>query len=129
MVIAVVSIVLALVTSVVAGLFAGGVDGDYSLVGDAVAAAATGIPAILMVLALAAALHALAAKHAVPSLTAEDLARMQEANSAFAQALARGDTPGALAADDAFHAIFVARAGNGELQRSLQRLLPRVRRL
>lgn len=60
MVIAVVSIVLALVTSVVAGIFAGGVDGDYSLVGDAVAAAATGIPAILMVLALAAALHALA---------------------------------------------------------------------
>ena len=76
-----------------------------------------------------AALHALAARHAVPLLSGEDLAELREANASFAAALEQGHTPGALAADDAFHAVFVARAANGELQRSLQRLLPRVRRL
>jgi DNA-binding GntR family transcriptional regulator len=76
-----------------------------------------------------AALHALAARHAVPALTADDFARLREANSAFAVALDQGDAPGALEADSAFHAVFVARSGNGELRRSLRRLLPRVRRL
>jgi DNA-binding GntR family transcriptional regulator len=76
-----------------------------------------------------AALHALAARHAVPLLSREDLAHMREANITFAAALETGNTLGALEADDAFHAVFVAQAGNGELQRSLQRLLPRVRRL
>lgn len=76
-----------------------------------------------------AALHALAARHAVPLLVAEDFSRLRAANSAFAAALGQGEMPAALAADDAFHAVFVARVGNGELQRSLQRLLPRVRRL
>ena len=76
-----------------------------------------------------AALHALAARRAVPLLADGDFTRLREANSTFARALEQGDTPGALAADDAFHAVFVGRAGNGELRRSLQRLLPRVRRL
>jgi DNA-binding GntR family transcriptional regulator len=79
--------------------------------------------------AVVAALHALAARHAAPALSDDDYTRLREANSAFAAALEQGDTPGALAADDAFHAVFVVRAGNGELGRSLQRLLPRVRRL
>ena len=76
-----------------------------------------------------AALHALAARHAVPSLTAGDFARLREANRAFAVALEQGKPPAALEADDAFHGVFVARSGNSELRRSLQRLLPRVRRL
>jgi DNA-binding GntR family transcriptional regulator len=76
-----------------------------------------------------AALHALAARHAVPQLSHDDLARARAANSAFAAALERGDPSGALEADDAFHGVFVTRAGNGELRRSLQRLQPRVRRL
>ncbi|MDQ2652640.1 MAG: GntR family transcriptional regulator [Chloroflexota bacterium] len=76
-----------------------------------------------------AALHALAARHAVLALTADDFACLHEANSAFAMALDQGDAPGALEADDVFHAVFVARSGNGELRRSLRRLLPRVRRL
>lgn len=76
-----------------------------------------------------AALHALAARHATPLLTGEDAARLRAANGAFAGALAQGMPSAALEADDAFHAVFVARAGNGELRRSLQRLLPRVRRL
>lgn len=76
-----------------------------------------------------AALHALAARHAVPLLCSENLAQLREANDSFAAALEQGHTAGALAADDAFHAVFVVRANNGELRRSLQRLLPRVRRL
>jgi DNA-binding GntR family transcriptional regulator len=76
-----------------------------------------------------AALHALAARVAVPLLTREEFTHLREVNGSFAAALEQGNTPGALEADDAFHAIFVTRAGNGELQRSLQRLLPRVRRL
>jgi DNA-binding GntR family transcriptional regulator len=76
-----------------------------------------------------AALHGLAARHAVALVTEDDLALLREVNGAFAAALEQGDTPAALAADDAFHALFVKRAGTGELERSLQRLLPRVRRL
>jgi DNA-binding GntR family transcriptional regulator len=76
-----------------------------------------------------AALHALAARHALPLLSSDDLSQLREANARFAAALEQGHTSGALAADDAFHAVFVTRADNGELQRSLQRLLPRVRRL
>ncbi|MCA9876716.1 MAG: GntR family transcriptional regulator [Thermomicrobiales bacterium] len=74
-------------------------------------------------------LHALAARQATPQLTGADFVHLEAANADFAAALDAGDSPGALAADDAFHAVFVARAGNGELQRSLQRLRPRVRRL
>ncbi|MFT4037706.1 MAG: GntR family transcriptional regulator [Thermomicrobiales bacterium] len=76
-----------------------------------------------------AALHALAARTAVPRMTAADLAALEAANASFAALLAAGDPAAALAADDAFHAVFVAAAGNGEVQRSLRRLLPRVRRL
>lgn len=76
-----------------------------------------------------AALHALAARYAVPRLRDDDISWMREANRAFAAALSQGDTRGAVAADDAFHAVCVERAGNGEVSRSLQRLLPRVRRL
>ena len=76
-----------------------------------------------------AALHALAARQAVPLLTGDDLANLRAVNVTFAEALEQGNTPGALAADDAFHGIFLARVANGELERTLQRLLPRVRRL
>jgi DNA-binding GntR family transcriptional regulator len=106
---------------------------------------------------IVAALHALAAELAVPRLTAADLLAMDEANAGFAAALrgagaggrggpqparggaqpARGEpqalrganVDAALAADDAFHAVFVAASANAELPRALDRLMPRVRRL
>ncbi|MBY8854685.1 hypothetical protein K7G98_43100, partial [Saccharothrix sp. MB29] len=40
-------------------------------------------------------MHALAARLAVPALTAADLDGMRAANAAFAQALATGDVPAA----------------------------------
>lgn len=76
-----------------------------------------------------AALHALATELAVPGILPSELARLREANRAFAAALQAGDVEAALDADDAFHRVFVDVAGNGELERSLQRLMPRLRRV
>jgi DNA-binding GntR family transcriptional regulator len=76
-----------------------------------------------------AALHALAAEIAHPRVTGADHERMQAANERFEQALAAGDVDAALAADDAFHAVFVTASANAEIPRALDRLMPRVRRL
>jgi DNA-binding GntR family transcriptional regulator len=84
---------------------------------------------------IVAALHALAAELAVPRLTAADLVAMDDANARFAAALqgaakiASAGVEAALAADDAFHAVFVAASANAELARALGRLMPRIRRL
>ena len=90
---------------------------------------------------IVAALHALAAELAVPRLTAADLVAMDEANARFAAALQGEPTAGggtarspadveaALAADDAFHGVFVTASANAELPRALDRLMPRIRRL
>lgn len=79
-----------------------------------------------------AALHALAARHGVPRLTAGEIAVMREANEALAHAIAALDpatVQRAIAADDAFHAVLLRAAGNGEITRTLERLTPKVRRL
>ena len=76
-----------------------------------------------------AALHALATELAVPALLPRDLARLREVNATFERALEAGDVDAALAADDEFHGMFVSASGNRELKRSLERLMPRVRRL
>ncbi|MDU0288704.1 GntR family transcriptional regulator [Saccharothrix longispora] len=74
-------------------------------------------------------MHALAARLAVPALTAADLDGMRAANAAFAQALATGDVPAALAADDDFHAVAVRRSGNFAVIATIERYTPLVRRL
>jgi DNA-binding GntR family transcriptional regulator len=76
-----------------------------------------------------AAVHALAAELAVPHLTEQDFKALRAANRRFAEALRANDVDAALAEDDAFHAIFVTVAANGEIPRVLDRLIPRVRRL
>ncbi|GAA1300779.1 GntR family transcriptional regulator [Saccharothrix xinjiangensis] len=73
--------------------------------------------------------HALAARLAVPLLEPADLDAMREANAAFAQALAGGDVPAALAADDAFHAVAVRRSANFAVIATIERYTPLVRRL
>jgi DNA-binding GntR family transcriptional regulator len=78
---------------------------------------------------LLAALHALATALAVPHIVPADVARLRTLNEEFARALRAGDAPGAYAADDAFHGVFVARCDNPEIGRTIQRLLPRVHRL
>jgi DNA-binding GntR family transcriptional regulator len=76
-----------------------------------------------------AAVHALAAELAVPHLVAGDLAAMDTANERFAAALRAADVDAALAADDAFHGVFVTACANAEIPRVLDRLMPGVRRL
>ena len=76
-----------------------------------------------------AALQALATELAVPGLFPAEIARLREINQDFARALDEGDVDGALAADDAFHGVFVAGSANHELQRTLARLMPRLRRV
>jgi DNA-binding GntR family transcriptional regulator len=76
-----------------------------------------------------AALHALAATVGVPRVSEAEIAAMREANGRFAAALRADDVDGALAADDAFHDVLVHAAANGEVARSLERLMPRLRRL
>jgi DNA-binding GntR family transcriptional regulator len=76
-----------------------------------------------------AAVHALAAELAVSHLNEQDFEALRAANRRFAEALRANDVDAALAEDDAFHAIFVTAAANGEIPRVLDRLIPRVRRL
>lgn len=79
-----------------------------------------------------AALHALAARHGVARLSAADIAAMRAANEELAGAIAALDPATvrrAIAADDRFHAVLLRAAGNGEIDRTLERLTPKVRRL
>ncbi|WP_028061903.1 GntR family transcriptional regulator [Solirubrobacter soli] len=78
---------------------------------------------------IVAAIHALAAELGVPRLTAADLDAMRAANDDFAQALKADDVDAALAADDAFHAVLLTASANSELTKTLDRLMPRLRRL
>lgn len=78
---------------------------------------------------IVAAIHALAAELGVPRLTAADLDAMRAANDAFAAALKADDVDAALSADDAFHAVLLTASANGELTPTLDRLMPRLRRL
>lgn len=78
---------------------------------------------------VAAALHELAVRTALPHLAAEDLAEMAEANERFADALATSDPDGAIAADDAFHGVAVRVADNPILTASLDQVTPLLRRV
>jgi DNA-binding GntR family transcriptional regulator len=79
--------------------------------------------------AVAASMHELAARAAVPVLAEPDLAAMATANADFASALAAGEVDAAIAADDAFHRVFVDRAGNRMLAAILDDVTPLLRRM
>ncbi|MEU5692671.1 GntR family transcriptional regulator [Actinosynnema sp. NPDC020468] len=79
--------------------------------------------------AVVQAMHALAARLAVPRFTGADVAEMREANARFAAALAAGDVPGALAADDGFHGVAVRVGANFAVTATIERYTPLVRRL
>lgn len=76
-----------------------------------------------------AGLHALAALLGVPRISDDELAAMPAANEEFASALNKGDVDRAVAADDRFHAVLVQASANREIARSLERLMPKIRRL
>src|SRR5262245_50877488 len=76
-----------------------------------------------------AALHSLAALPGLPRVEESELATMSKANEDFAGALRANDVDRALAADDRFHDVLVHASANREIGRSLERLMPKVRRL
>ena len=76
-----------------------------------------------------ASLQALATRLGVPGLTREGLERMRRADRERTRALRAGDIPEAIDADDAFHEVLVEASRNRVLRRSLERLMPQVRRL
>jgi DNA-binding GntR family transcriptional regulator len=76
-----------------------------------------------------AALHALGTRLGVPALTGGDDDRMRSLDRERARALKRGDVIAAIELDDAFHGVLLEAAGNDELIRALERLMPQIRRL
>jgi DNA-binding GntR family transcriptional regulator len=76
-----------------------------------------------------AALHSLAAWLGAPRVEESELAVMRRANEDFAAALRANDVDRALAADDRFHDVLVQASANREIARSLERLMPKIRRL
>lgn len=78
--------------------------------------------------AVAAAMHELAVREAVPQLTESDLDAMRAANDRFARALRRRDVEAALAADDAFHEVAVAASANLVVRSVLDQVTPLIRR-
>jgi DNA-binding GntR family transcriptional regulator len=79
--------------------------------------------------AVAASMHELAARAAVPLLTEAHLAAMESANADFKAALAGGEVDAAIAADDAFHRVFVELAANRRLASILDDVTPLLRRM
>jgi DNA-binding GntR family transcriptional regulator len=76
-----------------------------------------------------AAMHELAARLSVPSMTTAEIELMEEANDRFAKALESVDVESALDADDAFHAVFVAASRNDVIAEVLEQQTPVLRRV
>lgn len=75
------------------------------------------------------AMHQLAVSLAVPRMAGADIDELTRLNADFAAALDAGDVPAALAADDAFHDVFIAVAGNRAVADTIERFSPLIRRL
>jgi DNA-binding GntR family transcriptional regulator len=78
---------------------------------------------------VAAALHELVVREAVPNLSEGDLRSMREANRRFADALDAHDAEAALSADDDFHAVTVTASANPVAATVLEQVTPVLRRL
>ena len=75
-----------------------------------------------------AAMHEVAVREAVGSLTEADLEAMRDANSRFRSAIEHGDVEAALRADDELHGVPVAVAANRALTAVLDQFTPVLRR-
>lgn len=85
--------------------------------------------AVLDAQAVAAAMHALAVRIAVPLMGEGEFAAMTEANTEFADALTAGDPAAALRADDRFHQVAVEASANQVIPVALESVTPVLRRL
>lgn len=79
--------------------------------------------------AVVATLHELAAREAVPVVEPVHLEAMERANDDFAAALSRGEVEAAIAADAAFHQVFVDLCANRTVIAVLDDLTPLLRRM
>lgn len=77
---------------------------------------------------VAAAMHELAVREAVPQLSEHELDSMRDANRRFATALRQNDVEAALTADDAFHEVAVAASANTAVRTVLEQVTPLIRR-
>jgi DNA-binding GntR family transcriptional regulator len=79
--------------------------------------------------AVVRAMHELAARTAVPLLSAAQITGMAEANQRFDAAVRAGDVDEALRADDALHDVLVHASGNRAVAATIARYTPLIRRL
>lgn len=79
--------------------------------------------------AVVRAMHELAARTAVPLLTAEHVEAMREANRRFEAATGAGDIDAAMQADDELHGVLVRVCGNRAVAATIERYTPLIRRL
>jgi DNA-binding GntR family transcriptional regulator len=75
------------------------------------------------------AMHELAARTAVPLLTAGHIEAMREANRRFGAATGAGDADAALEFDDELHGVLVGACGNRAVAATIERYTPLIRRL
>jgi DNA-binding GntR family transcriptional regulator len=85
--------------------------------------------AVLDAQAVAAAMHALAVRTAVPLMGKTEINAMTKANKEFAAAFSAGDAKAAMAADDEFHMIPVMASQNHAIAALLEQVTPVLRRL
>ncbi len=76
-----------------------------------------------------ATLHGLATRLGVPNLTAADVREMEEINQRRRDAVQRNEVLPVIELDDAFHGVLVTASRNLELARTIDRLMPKIRRL
>lgn len=79
--------------------------------------------------AVAAAMHALAVRTAVPLMGTAEIKAMTTANKEFAAALASGDAVAAMRSDDEFHGVAVDVSQNEAIRSVLEQVTPMLRRL
>ncbi len=78
---------------------------------------------------VAAAMHELAVREAVPLLSELELRAMRGANRRFRVALRENDVDAALAADDDFHEVAVKACGHPMVRSVLEQVTPMLRRI
>lgn len=85
--------------------------------------------AVLNAQSVAAAMHALAVRSAVPLMGDSDIEAMDRINHQFAEALSRGDAEAAIRSDDEFHRVAVIASENDVIEQVLDQVTPVLRRL
>lgn len=78
---------------------------------------------------VAAAMHALAVRTAVPLMGRKDFEAMRKANRRLAASLSAGDVAAAVHSDDEFHRVAIDASGNDVIPQVLEQVTPVLRRL